>query len=143
MTHSAEAGRHWILDLHGCPADLLDDHDAIRDRLREVTERFDLTLLGLQSHRFEPQGVTAVGLLAESHFSIHTWPETGFAAIDIFTCGRGDTLDEACLFLIEAFRAEDSRLVRLSRGVTDEAGKPLAPKLFAPEQLEAAPGRDS
>ena len=128
MTLPAEAGRHWILDLHGCPAGLLDDHDAIRDRLREVTDRFDLTLLGLQSHRFEPQGVTVVGLLAESHFSIHTWPETGFAAIDIFTCGRGDTLDEACRFLVEAFRAEESRLVRLSRGRTDADGRPLAPE---------------
>jgi len=124
MTNSVEAGRHWILDLYGCPSDLLDDHDAIVARLRDVTERFDLTLLEVASHRFEPQGVTAVGLLAESHFSIHTWPESGFAAIDIFTCGSGRDLNEACRFLTEVFRAEDSELLRLSRGAKDSHGQP-------------------
>jgi len=127
MTHSVEAGRHWILDLYGCPPDLLDDHDVIVARLRDVTERFELTLLEVASHRFEPQGITAVGLLAESHFSIHTWPESGFAAIDIFTCGPGDRVGEACRFLTEAFRAEDSQLLRLSRGVRDHNGHPAGP----------------
>ncbi|MFP6765586.1 MAG: S-adenosylmethionine decarboxylase, partial [Planctomycetaceae bacterium] len=63
MTDSVEAGCHWILDLYGCSPDLLDDHDGIVARLRDVTHRFGLTLLNVASHRFEPQGVTAVGLL--------------------------------------------------------------------------------
>lgn len=127
MTDRVEPGRHWLLDLHGCPKELLDDHDAICARLRDVAERFGLTLLEMSSHRFEPQGVTAVGLLAESHFSIHTWPEFGFAAIDIFTCGSGAGVDEACRFLAESFQAGDSKFVRLLRGATDENGKPIAP----------------
>ena len=59
-------GHHWIVDLHGCPIELLDDHDLMCQRLKETTERFGLTLLDIVSNRFEPQGVTVVGLLAES-----------------------------------------------------------------------------
>lgn len=129
MTAQIPAGRHWILDLHGCPAKLLDDHDTVRDRLIEVTDRFELTLLEIATHKFEPQGVTAIGLLAESHFSIHTWPETGFAAIDIFTCGTGNKVDEACRFLSEVFQATDSKVVRLSRGQVNECGQPIDPMM--------------
>lgn len=110
-------GHHWIVDLHGCPEELLDDHEQIRERLRETSERFGLTLLKIASHRFEPQGVTVIGLLAESHMSIHTWPEHGYAAIDIFTCGSDETLKAACEHVAEVMQADESNVMRLRRGV--------------------------
>ena len=110
-------GHHWIVDLHGCPAEILDDHELIRFRLRETTELYRLTLLDIVSNKFQPQGVTAVGLLAESHMSIHTWPEHGYAAIDIFTCGSDESLEDACRFIAKSLQAEESAIIRLQRGV--------------------------
>lgn len=124
-------GHHWIVDLHGCPAELLDDHNLIRNRLRETTERFGLTLLDIVSNKFEPQGVTAVGLLAESHMSIHTWPEHGYAAIDIFTCGLDQTLKAACRFIAESLEATESTVLRLQRGVLNSEG----PRQITAEQI--------
>ena len=109
-------GHHWILDLHGCPATLLDDQELIRDRLQETTARFGLTLLKIVSNRFQPQGVTVVGLLAESHMSIHTWPEHRYAAVDIFTCGSDSNLKAACAFIAAALQARKSTVLRLHRG---------------------------
>ena len=117
MTAPEQLGIHWLLDLHGCPAELTDDPAAIRRKLRTVCQEFGLTLLDEASHRFQPQGVTALGLLAESHISIHTWPEQDYVAVDIFTCGPGDGLQGACDSLIEFFQASRSSLLRLRRGI--------------------------
>jgi len=124
-------GHHWIVDLHGCPSQLLDDQELIRRRLRETTERFGLTLLDIVSNKFEPQGVTAVGLLAESHLSIHTWPEHGYAAVDIFTCGSDQNLEAACEFIAESLQATESTVLRLQRGVLNSDGS----RQMTPEQI--------
>lgn len=116
-------GHHWIVDLHGCPEELLDDHDQIRHRLRDTSERFGLTLLKIASHRFQPQGVTVVGLLAESHMSIHTWPEYSYAAIDIFTCGSDRQLKAACEHVAFMLQATESNVLRLRRGVQGAKGQ--------------------
>lgn len=115
-------GHHWIVDLHGCPAGLLNDHDLIRGRLKETTERYGLSLLKIVSNQFEPQGVTAVGLLAESHLSIHTWPEHSYAAVDIFTCGSDQNLHAACLFIANSLQAKESTVLRLQRGMLTADG---------------------
>jgi S-adenosylmethionine decarboxylase len=87
-------GTHLIVDFRGCTR--LDDPQHIERVLRAAVEAAGATLLGLHLHHFGPHlGVTGVALLAESHLSIHTWPETGYAAIDIFLCGPGKGLDEA------------------------------------------------
>lgn len=121
---STALGYHWIVDLHGCPAELLDNHDLIRNRLRETTDRFELTLLKIVSNRFQPQGITAVGLLAESHMSIHTWPEHRYAAVDIFTCGSESRLKAACRFLADALQAQRYEVLRLHRGILTDNGLP-------------------
>lgn len=124
-------GHHWIVDLHGCPSELLDDQELIRQRLHETTDRFGLTLLDVVSNKFEPQGVTAIGLLAESHMSIHTWPEHGYAAVDIFTCGSDQTLKAACRFIAESLQATESMVLRLQRGVLNFDGS----RQMTPEQI--------
>ena len=83
--------KHILFTLKGCAADDLDDEGFIRDVLYQASVWCKSTMLHLKSHKFEPQGVTAVALLAESHISIHTWPENGTAVCDIFTCGVSDT----------------------------------------------------
>lgn len=116
MKHSA-IGRHCILELHGCPHAILDNEALIRDAIVKASAKSLSTLLHLSSHRFEPQGVTAVGLLAESHISIHTWPELGYAACDIFTCGKSAHPQKACEFLAAFLRASSQSLQVLTRGL--------------------------
>lgn len=80
------AGTHLIVDLWG--ADRIDDLDYVEATLRECVAAAEATLLHLHLHHFTPNnGISGVAVLAESHISIHSWPESGYAALDIFTCG--------------------------------------------------------
>ena len=115
MKNSA-IGSHCILELHGCPHDILNDEALMRDAIAKASEKSLSTLLHLSSHSFEPQGVTAVGLLAESHISIHTWPELGYAACDIFTCGESAEPVQACDVLAASLHAASQSLQILTRG---------------------------
>lgn len=82
------AGTHLIIDIHG--GDRLDDEGHLRATLLDCVTACGATLLHLHSHRFTPQGITGVAVLAESHMSFHTWPELGYAAFDVFLCGAAD-----------------------------------------------------
>jgi len=106
-------GKHCLIDLYDCPPALLDDAPYVRRVLRESVERAGATWLGEVHHRFDPHGVTAIGLLAESHISIHTWPELGYAAADVFTCGDSADPELACRLIADVFDAGrvESRLV--------------------------------
>ena len=116
-------GTHCILELHGCSPDLLNDVLFVRDAIEQASLQSLSTLLKLTSHQFYPQGVTAIALLAESHLSVHTWPEHGYAAVDIFTCGEDARPQQACRYLTKRFSARRHALVVLPRGVgaTDAA----------------------
>jgi S-adenosylmethionine decarboxylase len=110
-------GRHCIAELYdGCP-EKLNSESFIRAVLTEAAKRAGATLLSLTSHKFTPQGVTALALLSESHLSIHTWPELGYAAVDAFTCGAHTDPKVACLYLKDALVAERSTLKMLKRAI--------------------------
>ena len=96
---SDTVGKHCILELYGCDSTRLDDEAFLRDTITAAAKRAGATLLNLITHRFQPQGVTGLALLAESHISIHTWPESGYAAVDVFTCGDHTMPEKACLTL--------------------------------------------
>lgn len=97
------AGTHVLGNLFGCPKELLTKVDVLRDIMRKVVSEAKLITVGETFHQFEPEGATGVILLAESHFSVHTWPEDDFAAVDIFCCGNeGDpepAFDILCKYL--------------------------------------------
>ena len=80
-------GHHVLVSLYGITFSLLDDIDGIRAAFERAVETCGATVLNRFSHRFHPQGVTIVYALAESHISIHTFPECGSCAIDVYTCG--------------------------------------------------------
>ena len=82
--------KHILFTMKGCAYHLLDDEAHVRTMLANATVMANAELLDITSHKFSPFGVTAVALLAESHISIHTWPEKGEAAVDIFTCGDAE-----------------------------------------------------
>lgn len=94
--------KHILFTLRECDPILLDDEVYIRDMLVTAASCSGSKLLGLQSHKFEPQGVTAIAMLAESHISIHTWPEKGEAVCDAFTCGDHTDPHEAFSFMKSA-----------------------------------------
>jgi S-adenosylmethionine decarboxylase len=106
----APVGKHCILELYGCNAAKLDDEPFLRSTITQAVQRAGATLLHLISHRFDPQGVTGLALLAESHLSIHTWPESGYAAVDVFTCGDHTMPELACQELVEALQADQYSL---------------------------------
>lgn len=78
---------HLYLDLYGVSPQVLDDVTLLRATLESAARAARCTVLGALAHKFQPQGASVVVLVAESHLSIHTWPEHGYAAVDIFTCG--------------------------------------------------------
>jgi S-adenosylmethionine decarboxylase len=80
-------GHHILVSLYGITFNLLDDLDEIRAAFENAVEACGATVLNRFSHKFQPQGVTVVYALAESHLSIHTFPENGSCAIDVYTCG--------------------------------------------------------
>lgn len=109
------AGTHLLIDLIG--ARRLADPAVVEAALRRAVGETGAVLLDIELHRFSPQGgVTAVALLAESHMSIHTWPETGFAAVDVFLCGRRDPY-RAIPALKEAFTPDRLQVVEHKRGL--------------------------
>ena len=110
-------GTHTILELYGCPGPLLGDAEFISTTLREAANHAPAHLVREVVHAFVPHGVTAVALLAESHIAIHTWPELGYAAIDLFTCGVATTPHLACDYLERTLRCQHTRKQQLERGL--------------------------
>ena len=107
--------RHILFTLKGCPYGLLDDEAHIRNVLANASNLAESTLLNISSHKFEPHGVTAVALLAESHISIHTWPEDGKAAVDVYTCGDSANPELACSIIKSKMGALSHTLEHITR----------------------------
>ncbi|MTH99559.1 adenosylmethionine decarboxylase [Roseibium sp. RKSG952] len=107
------AGAHLIIDLYD--AERLDDLNHMETTLRTCVDEAGATLLHIHLHPFEPTGVSGVAVLAESHISVHTWPEAGYAAFDVFMCG--DARPEKCVEVLEnAFKPGRTEVSELLRG---------------------------
>ena len=107
--------KHFLLELYKCDYEKLNDESFLRCTLNRAAKLAKATVLNLISNKFEPQGVTAIALLAESHMSIHTWPESHYSAVDIFTCGHNMMPELASQYLIEALKAEEHILRVIER----------------------------
>jgi S-adenosylmethionine decarboxylase len=107
------AGVHLIVDLHGAKG--LDDIDLVESTLRRCVDAARATLLHIHVHHFQPNGISGVAVLAESHISIHTWPDANYAALDVFMCGKANP--DACVpVLREAFQAARVEVNEILRG---------------------------
>ena len=107
--------RHFLLELYRCDCEKLNDESFLRCKLNRAAKLAKATVLNLISNKFEPQGVTAIALLAESHISIHTWPESNYSAVDIFTCGKNMMPELASQYLIEALKADEHSMRVIER----------------------------
>ena len=102
--------KHLLLELYRCDYEKLNDESFLRCTLNNAAKFANATVLNLISNKFDPQGVTAIALLAESHISIHTWPESQYSAVDIYTCGQNMQPETAGNYLIQALMAEEHLL---------------------------------
>ena len=107
--------KHLLLELYRCESEKLNDESFLRCTLNRAAKLAKATVLNLISNKFDPQGVTAIALLAEYHISIHTWPESSYSAVDIFTCGQNMMPEVASQYLIEALKAEEHFLRVIER----------------------------
>ena len=107
--------KHLLLELYRCDSEKLNDESFLRCALNRAAKLAKAAVLNLISNKFDPQGVTAIALLAESHISIHTWPESSYSAVDIFTCGQNMRPEVASQYLIEALKAEEHFLRVIER----------------------------
>jgi len=107
--------KHLLLELYKCDREKLNDESFLRCILNRAAILANATVLNLISNKFEPQGVTAIALHAEYHISIHTWPESNYSAVDIFTCGQNMLPELASEYLIEALNAEEHYLRAIER----------------------------
>ena len=107
-------GKHYLLNLYGCKFENLNNEMYLRELLEIAAEASGSTVVQTISKKFEPYGVTAVCLLAESHISIHTWPEKGEAAVDIFTCGDAEP-KVGCDIIIHQLKSDHHSLSYIER----------------------------
>ena len=107
-------GKHYLLNLYGCEFGYLNNETYLRELLEIAAEASGATVIQTISKKFEPHGVTAVCLLSESHISIHSWPEKGQAAVDIFTCGNAEP-KVGCDIIIYQLKSENHNLSYIER----------------------------
>jgi S-adenosylmethionine decarboxylase len=121
-------GRHLLLELFDCDFDAISNLEAVKGTLVEAAKRAHATIVDVVFHEFNPFGISGVVVIAESHLSIHTWPEYRYAAVDIFSCGDLLKPEVAASYLVEQFAAERTSVVEMQRGMFLNAAAPLANK---------------
>src|SRR5438046_10412365 len=99
-------GRHLRLELCDCDLDAINNVESVKGALIEAAKRAQATIVDVVFHEFNPFGVSGVVVIAESHLSIHTWPEYRYAAVDIFSCGDVLQPDVAASYLVAQFASD-------------------------------------
>lgn len=125
-----QLGRHILAEFYNCDNDTLNDHALIEKYMTEAAEHANATVVRSCFHMFNPWGVSGVVVIQESHLTIHTWPEYGYAAIDLFTCGDEVNPWIAFEYLKEKLQAETTETNEVPRGLVDKI------KRFGDEKLK-------
>ncbi len=112
-------GKHLLMELKDCDKEVLNDLGSIKGTMLTAASEAGATVLGESFHRFNPHGISGVVIIAESHLFIHTWPEYGYAAADIFTCGDSVQPEKAAKVLISKLGAKNHSIVEIQRGILD------------------------
>lgn len=122
-------GTHLLIDLRDCNPEILDDLGEVQDAMVSAAKEAKATIVDVSFHEFNPIGISGMVIIAESHLSIHTWPEYGYAAVDIFTCGDQIRPLEAAQYLIERFQCKNPSVVDMKRGILPPFGGKLPHKV--------------
>ena len=126
-------GRHLIVEYTDCDNSILNNLELLEEYLNESVRKSGATIVKSNFHRYNPQGVSGVVVIAESHISIHTWPEYGYAAVDFFTCGESVDPYQAYLFMKKMLKAERADVSEIKRGIPSSSDEIIAHK---PDNLQ-------
>jgi S-adenosylmethionine decarboxylase len=115
-------GHHYIVEGSGCNPDVISRVDHVDHIIKKKKEVANVQVWAISFHRFSPTGVSGVVVISESHLSVHTWPELGYVALDIFTCGDQAKPEAAVQHALKALGATSMHITEVTRGL-DEGDK--------------------
>jgi S-adenosylmethionine decarboxylase len=122
-----------LVELKDCNPSVLKNLEEVRDSLVSAAKQAKATIIDISFHEFSPYGISGMIVIAESHLSIHTWPEYGYAAVDIFTCGDVIKPEAAVAYLIKRFESRSPSVVEMKRGIISHENIKLPHKYMGPE----------
>jgi S-adenosylmethionine decarboxylase len=125
-------GNHLIIELYECRSEIINDAKSVEEKLVEAVKISGANIVQSVFHKFNPHGISGVVVIEESHFSVHTWPEYGYCALDIFTCGDEIDCHSALQYLKKEFQAKNLSVTEMKRGMLDLPVK----LLHKPETIE-------
>ena len=112
-------GHHYIAEASGCKPDVIGKVEAVERILVRAAEVAGVQVWSISFHRFDPNGVSGVVVISESHMSLHTWPEVGYVALDIFTCGDTAKPEKAVQWALKEFGATNVHITEVTRGLEE------------------------
>ena len=115
-------GYHYVIEASGCDPEILTDANALKKILLEAAKVGEMDVRSTYFYKFTPQGVSGMVIVSESHISIHTWPEKGYAAIDVYTCDTNSKPEKTVNYILEKIKAEYAHITEIERGIEDEDG---------------------
>jgi S-adenosylmethionine decarboxylase len=127
-------GRHFLAEFYNCSREILDDKDKISDVMTKAVEASKATIIKPFFHKFSPQGISGIIVIAESHLAIHTWPEFGFAAVDLFSCGDFD-FTETLRFIRDNLNSEKYSILSIKRGTNVNSSSVSPDSLFESQKI--------
>ena len=123
-------GKHVIAELYNCDPEIINNQEIVEDIMLEAVELSGATIVKPVFHKFSPHGVSGMVVVSESHFAIHTWPEYGYAAVDLFTCGDEVNPWDAFEYLEKALKSDRSETSEVARGLVDKIER------FSPDKIQ-------
>jgi len=124
-------GNHLLIELRDCNPEILKNLGKLKNFLVSAAKEARATIIDVSFHKFNPFGISGVIVIAESHLSIHTWPEYGYAAVDIFTCGDVIKPERAVSYLIEHLECKNPSIVEMKRGILSYKNEKLPHKIIS------------
>lgn len=117
--NKGQLGKHILVEFYNCDEKILNDVDKIELYMNEAAQAAKATIVESVFHIFNPHGISGAVIIMESHITIHTWPEYGYAAVDLFTCG--DSIDPwtAFEYLKEKLKSKKYETSEVARGVLE------------------------
>ncbi len=113
-------GKHVLIELYNCDVEIIKNHEMIQEIMNEAAKVAGCTIVNSLFHKFNPYGVSGAVIVQESHLTIHTWPEYGYVAIDIFVCGNDVYPFKAQKYLENMLKSTKSESTELFRGINDK-----------------------
>jgi S-adenosylmethionine decarboxylase len=130
-------GKQIVVEFYGCDVNMLNKPAEIREMMEDAARNARATVIESVIHQFNPFGVSGVVVISESHLAIHTWPEYGYAAVDIFTCGEDVDPWQCFYYMQEKLKAKHFQTFEMKRGVMDFEGLRHKPKPTQPVKAAA------